>query len=194
LWRDYVFHKQVIRELEETYQLDRRTIRDHLKRYTPPQKEHTPRPVNLVVDATYMGERRTHTNWCVVVFRDPWKKENLWWRMCESETTAVYLEGRKALEELGYVIRSVTGDGFGGIRQAFSGIPYQMCQVHMERLVIKGTTKNPQTEAGMVLLALVRTLHETTASVFHKRLLQYIQTYRSFLNEKTTHPLSGETS
>ena len=69
-----------------------------------------------------------------------------------------------------------------------------MCHVHMERLVIKGTTRNPQTEAGVVLLALVRTLHETTAKVFHTRLLQYIQKYHSFLNEKTIHPLSGETS
>jgi len=118
--------------------------------------------------------------------------------MCETETTSVYREGREHLTSLGYSIRSVTGDGFSGIRTAFAGlphgIPFQMCQVHMERLVVKGTTRNPQTEAGEVLLALVRTLHTTTASVFHTRLLQYVQKYQTFLNEKTTHPLSGDSS
>lgn len=89
---------------------------------------------------------------------------------------------------------SVTGDGFGGIRQAFSGIPYQMCHVHMERLVVKGTTKNPQTEAGQVLLALVRELKYTTQSTFRNRLKQFIEIYRDFLNEETVHPLSGEKS
>ena len=64
----------------------------------------------------------------------------------------------------------------------------QMCHVHMERLVVRGTTKNPQTEAGQVLLALVRTLHKTTKKTFSKRLNKYIQLYQYFLNEKTMHP------
>lgn len=87
---------------------------------------------------------------------------------------------------------SVTGDGFGGIRQAFKGIPYQMCHVHMERIVIRGTTRNPQLEAGEVLLALVRTLYDTNSHTFHTRLTQYIEKYRTFLNEKTINPLTGE--
>lgn len=64
----------------------------------------------------------------------------------------------------------------------------------MERLVIKGITRNPQTEAGQVLLALVRTLKDTNSYVFKERLKQFIETYREFLNEKTIHPLSGESS
>ena len=57
VWEDYVFHKQTIRELAATYGKDRRTIRKLLCSYTPPQKVHTPRPVHIVVDATYFGER-----------------------------------------------------------------------------------------------------------------------------------------
>lgn len=113
---------------------------------------------------------------------------------CETETTSAYKEGRKCLENLGYTILSVTGDGFGGIRGAFSDIPYQMCHVHMERLVIKGTTKNPQTEAGQVLLALVRELKRMDQQTFRRRLKLFIEKYRSFLNEKTVHPFSGESS
>lgn len=69
-----------------------------------------------------------------------------------------------------------------------------MCHVHMERIVIKGTTRNPQTEAGKVLLALVRTLKYTDEAIFRKRLIAFVGKYREFLNEKTIHPLSGEKS
>lgn len=106
----------------------------------------------------------------------------------------MYREGRECLEQLGYTILSVTGDGFSGIKSAFSDIPYQMCHVHMERLVIKGTTRNPQTEAGIVLLALVRTLKKTNYYTLKKRLKYFLEKYRNFLNEKTIHPLSGESS
>ncbi len=62
----------------------------------------------------------------------------------------------------------------------------------MERLVTRGTTKNPQTEAGQVLLALVRTLHKTTKKTFSKRLRLYFVKYGTLLDEMTTNPLTGE--
>jgi hypothetical protein len=191
IWADYVFGKQTYRELADNYGLDKRTIRNRLEEYVSPPKLHHPRPTYLVVDATYFGERTEETSWCVVVARDPEKQEDLVWRFVETETTSVYINLRKELEELGYTIKSVTGDGFSGIRSAFQGIPYQMCHVHMERLVTRGTTKNPQTEAGQVLLALIRTLHSTTKKTFNKRLNRYIERYNIFLNEKTTNPLTG---
>lgn len=101
---------------------------------------------------------------------------------------------RLELETLGYQILSVTGDGFSGIHKGFWGIPYQMCLVHMERLIIRGTTRNPQTEAGVILLALVKSVYTTDSQTFNRRLRQYVERYRSLLNEKTTHPLSGQWS
>lgn len=178
--------------MSNTYNLDKRTIRKRLDEYKVPKKIHNPRAVHILVDATYFGERTGDTSWCVVVARDHESKEDLAWRFADTETTGVYHCLREELEELGYTIESVTGDGFSGIRSAFSSIPYQMCHVHMEQLVTKGTTKNPQTEAGQVLLALVRTLHNTNKKTFNKRLNAYIEKYRNFLNEKTINPLTGE--
>jgi hypothetical protein len=130
-----------------------------------------------------------------MVARDPRVHEDLVWSFEDTETTYAYVGLRERLEALGYTILSVTGDGFSGIKSAFSGIPYQMCHVHMERLVILGTTRNPQTEAGQVLLALVRTLHKhTDQETFETRLNKYIERYREFLNEKNIHPESGEQS
>jgi hypothetical protein len=147
--------------------------------------------VHLIVDGTYFGERKEETSWCMVVARDMYEKENLWWTFTKRETTSVYRQMREELETLGYIIASVTGDGFGGIRSAFSKIPYQMCHVHMERIVIKGTTRNPKTEAGQVLLALVKELKNTNSYTFKIRLKKYFEIYSSFLNEKTINSETG---
>jgi hypothetical protein len=162
-----------------------------LEKYILPEKKHTPRPVHILADATYFGERKEETSWCVVVARDQYVKEDLWWCFVSHETTTVYVDMRKSLERYGYTILSVTGDGFSGIRIAFSGIPFQMCHVHMERLVTTGTTQKPKLEAGVVLLALVKTLKDTTSHTFHIRLKNYVDQYRDFLNEKTCNPETG---
>ena len=179
LWGKYVFGKQTFRELKNDYSLDKRTIRELFFKYKPPKKKHNPRPIYPVTDATYFGERTERSSWCLVVVREPENQEDLAWRFADNETTSVYRGMRDELEDLGYTIKSVTGDGFSGIRSAFNGIPFQMCHVHMERLVVRGTTKNPQTEAGVVLLALIRTLHKTNKKTFNRRLTKYIEKYRN---------------
>lgn len=191
LWEQYVFHKQTVPELAETYQKDPRTIRGFLDTYTHPSKIHHPRQVHILVDATYFGKRQEGLSWCVIVARDAITHEDLIWIFADSETTSGYRVLRDELEELGYIIQSVTGDGFGGIRTAFSGISFQMCHVHMERLVTIRTTRNPQTEAGQVLLALGRSIHTTNSHVFHTRLTAYVERYHDVLNEKTFNELSG---
>ncbi|MEK7092679.1 MAG: hypothetical protein AAB907_03570, partial [Patescibacteria group bacterium] len=115
----------------------------------------------------------------------------MWWGFGKTETTGIYLTGRAYLENLGYKILSVTGDGFGGLRTAFSGIPLQMCQVHMERIVISGTTRKPILEAGIALLALIKTLHYTDGNTFKNYFKKYVSKYQSFLNEKTINPETG---
>lgn len=188
LWGNYIFGKQTMREMNT----DKRTIRKLFQKYQAPIKHHWPRSIHLVVDATYFGERTKDTSWCVAVARDSKNKEDLVWQFAPTESTSLYWNLKEQLITLGYVILSVTADGLSCIHNAFSGIPFQMCQVHMERLVTRGTTKNPQTEAGIVLLALVRTLHYTDSQTFNKRLDSYIVKYQDFLNEKTINPLTGE--
>lgn len=150
--------------------------------------------MHLVVDAVYWGERKENTSWCSIVVRDPHAKENLWWGFFDRESTSAYRQCRDDIEQLGYQIISVTGDGLSPIKQGFIGIPYQMCLVHMERIVIRGTTRNPETEAGRILLALVRSIYKTKSGTFHWRLNQYFRIYKDFLNEKTRHPVSAEWS
>ncbi len=195
LWKEYVFGKQTMRELSSSYDMDKRSIRSLLDGYKNTEKIHNPRPVHIMVDGTYFGERREETDWCTIVARDQLTKEDLFWLFAETETTYAYSLLRDKLEALGYTILSVTSDGFPGVKTAFSDIPIQMCHVHMERGVIRGTTRKPLTEAGQVLLALVRTLHENAdEETFNRRLNAFTAKYRKFLSEKTTHPFTGDWS
>ena len=189
-----MFEKQTLRELKQKNQKDWRTLKNHFEQYQAPEKTHDPRKINLVADALYFGERREKTSWCAIVFRDLKRKENLWWNFFDTETTSAYLKGKMYLENLGYRILSLTGDGFGGLRQAFSDIPYQMCHVHMERIVVAGTTRNPELEAGKALLALTKTLHYTEGETFKNYMKKYLEKYQTFINEKTINPLTGKTS
>jgi hypothetical protein len=174
------------------FKQDPRTIRGFLDTYVHPKKIHHPRPVHLIVDATYFGERKEGSSWCVIVTRDAITHEDLTWLFTDSESTSGYRALRDELEELGYIIQSVTADGFGGITTAFSGIPYQLCQVHLERLVIRGTTRTPKTEAGQVLLALGKSIHTTNSHTFHTRLSLFMEMYSDLLNEKTLNELTGK--
>ncbi len=192
LWFLYVFGKQTLRELSNTYKKDIRTIKALFATITLPPKKHNPRPIHMTVDATYFGKRKEGKSWCVVIVRDPYSKENIWWKFVNRETTSVYVEMRKDLEFLGYTILSVTGDGFGGIKQAFYGIPYQMCHVHMERIVKRQITDNPKLEANRVLRAIIKTLGKTDRYTFVSRLNEFIALYKDFLAERTINLETGK--
>jgi hypothetical protein len=188
LWFRYVFGKQTVRELREQTGYDKKTIFKYLDGVVLPQKEHEPRPIHLVVDATYFGTKIDKTAWGVILFRDSDQKENIWWKYVSHETTADYEEGKKTIESLGYTILSATSDGFLGLPRVFEGIPFQMCQFHMKQIVVRNVTMKPQTEAGKVLLALAKTLTQTTQEEFDRRLTAFHVRYSAFLSEKTTHP------
>lgn len=194
IWFDFVFKKQVVRELVETYNLDKKTIHSFLEKYVLPIKVHTPRKLFVIVDATYFRKKKNAEPWRAVVFRDPIKKENLWFGFGEVENHNLYLQGRAYLESLGYVFLGTTGDGFSCIRKVFNDVPFQMCLVHIERIVVRKITRRPELEAGQVLLALIKILGTCPSGIWKDRFKKYIEKYRDFLNEKTLHPESGISS
>ncbi len=191
---EYIFHKQTYRELQERYGYSKQKLHRVLKNYELKKKKQRPRKIHLLVDALWFGSKKNNNTFCVIVFRSQREQENLYFSVEERETKFNYLKGKHYLEQLGYDILSVTGDGFRGIKQAFLGIPYQMCHVHIERIVIRHVTRKPQTEAGQVLLALVKTLPFTNRELFFQRLRNFSCMYQDFLKEKTIHPHTGRWS
>lgn len=190
IWNCFVFGKQTLRELSEVYEYSKKQLSRIFESLPFPEKTHKPRPIHLVVDATYFGKRDT-VLWGVIVFRDFYGKENLWWKFVDREYAEGYLEGKLYLESLGYIILSVTIDGLPGLASVFNDIPVQFCHFHQAQIVRRYTTLNPKISQGHELLDLVKVLTFTDEYVFAHRLQVFISKHRNFLNEKTTDPLTG---
>ena len=140
----------------------------------------------MAIDGTYFGTTGTVNAFCLVVFRDEENKEDVWWKFYEVETYEVYTEGKDFLISLRYVIKGVTADGLPLIRTVFKDIPFQMCLVHMERIITRGTTKFPLLEAGKVLLAIATTFNSLYA------LFPFLFTYEyDHRISKTTNSIEG---
>lgn len=190
LFFSFSFHKQTLKELSTAYHIRASDVQRAIDEYVLSEVTHTPREVYLQVDATYFGSK--DNMFCVIVFRDYINKKNLWWTFDKTESEWGYRKGRVYLESLGYVIKGVVADGLPLIRRVFKGILFQMCLVHMERIIIRGTTKKPKLEAGQVLYAISRTLHTTNSKVFNERMNKYTLRYFHFLSEKTKSDITGE--
>jgi hypothetical protein len=193
LFLSFVFHKQTFTELSKSCHIKINTLQKIFDDHILEKKIHNPRIIYLVVDGTYFGTTGTPNAFCLVVFRDEENKENIWWKFCEVETYEVYKEGKDCLTSLGYVIKGVTADGLPLIRNVFKDIRFQMCLVHMERIIIRGTTKFPILEAGKVLLAIAGTLHGTNKNELRGRIIKYKEMYWEFLNEKAVSVITGDT-
>ena len=191
LWNEFVFAKQTLRELSQTFSYTKKQLQRIFEEIQILEKIHKPRSIHLIVDATYFGTKEIGM-WGVLVFRDWTSKENLWWRFIDEEKIYYYQEGKEYLLSLGYTIVSVTCDGFSGLPQLFFPIPVQFCHFHQAQIVRRYTTLNPKIIAGHELLDLVKSLTITSEKIFEHRLNIFIDKYRSFLNEKTTNSLTGE--
>ena len=140
----------------------------------------------LVIDTTYFKK-----TFAVMVFRDIYEKENLFWMFVKYETIALYQEGINHLVEQGFEIQGITADGRRGIFKAFPGIPVQMCQFHQKQIVRRYLSLNPILEAGQDLARLTGLLHETDKPSFELWLNNWFIEWRDFLNEKTENPITG---
>lgn len=128
----------------------------------------------------------------MIVFRDFYGKENLWWKFTIEEKVSDYLEGKLYLESLGYVILSVTMDGLPGLANVFKEFPVQFCHFHQAQIIRRYVTENPKLIQGHELLDLVKVLTFTEEQIFTHKLRLYIDRHRNFLNEKTTDLLTGK--
>ena len=190
LWNEYVFGKQTLRELSEQFKYSKKQLKRWFESFVVGEKQHIPKAINLVVDATFFGTKDTRL-WGVVVFRDFNSKENLWWKFVWDEHTATYMEGRNFLEQKRYKILSVTCDGLPGLLNVFKGIPVQFCHFHQTQIVRRYVTENPKLVAGHELLELMQVLTLTNQGIFTQRLSVYVDRHREFLNEKTLDSKTG---
>lgn len=153
-------------------------------------KIHDPRAVNLVCDATFYGKRRDKLG--TLVFKDVASKEILIWKHIEKELVQDYKYLKEELLDRGYTITSATLDGKRGLYKAFKDIPIQMCHFHQKKIVQRYITMKPKLEAGKELKKIVSRLTSTTEDNLTKKLDEWYENYKDFLDEKSISSITGK--
>ena len=92
-------------------------------------------------------------------------RDLIYWNFVKRETFANYLFDLLQIRKLGYKIIGATSDWHGSIvstvKYLFKGnIPHQRCLVHTQRFCESLLTRNPKTEAGVILLDIVKYLNK----------------------------------
>lgn len=115
------------------------------------------------------------------------------WFYAQRETYFNYLYCFSKLDELGYVVKSVTSDKHrsvvAAVKTTYPDIPHQFCLVHLQRRCQGLLTQSPETLAGRRLLEIVQCLNQMKTlgekQVFLKWLARFEDEYRGIINQRT---------
>jgi len=179
-----------IETLCQFYPISARTLTRHINGFlqSTPSFPHpkTKKAIWLKVDATHLGR------WgCITVFKAG--TDILYWQFSEREYYDVYRTGLVWLIKSGYVILGITSDWHGSIvtavQSVLQNIPHQRCLVHTQRLCQGLITTKPKTEAGNMLLGVIRELNHVhnqyEARIWIKWLTLWSRRYTSLIKERS---------
>lgn len=150
--------------------------------------------VNLLIDGTYFSNKV-----CLVLYRDNTIKSTLIYRLSDGEWLEEIKEDLSNLLLLGICIESVTCDGLSNIikavRETSPNTIIQRCLAHIQRETLSWLTRKPKIEAAQELKLIIKDLHKITShqecNFWVKRLFDWYDIYKEFINQKTINPLTG---
>lgn len=180
LWNEYVWGKQTLDQLSNTYGIDIKTVQKRLDAVKRKRDPISPRSLVFVADVSFFSRGDG-----VLVVRSPKLRRNIVWSFVKGENPSVYRDARSILESEGFVFLGVVLDGRKGVREVFSDIPVQMCHFHQKQILRRYLTLKPKLEAGQELLALGKTLPFSKEVDFASLLEEWFFRWEDFLKEKT---------
>lgn len=139
------------------------------------------------MDTTYWGR-----NFGVMLFKDAITKENLLKYYVRHETNALYVQGVELLKQQGFTIITIVCDGRKGLIQSFADVPVQMCQFHQSAIMRRYLTKKPKLKAAQELMVVIDMMKQTDKESFVGALNLWFEKWETFLNERTTNPISNK--
>ena len=150
---DYVEGKQTLSQLAQRYRISERTIQRDLAGMRFVRKIAKVKDVTIQLDTTYWGR-----NFGLMVIKDALRNKILWHKYVRNETISQYMEGISWLKSNGFRIYGAVIDGMRGLAQALYPIPVQMCQFHQILITRRYLTQEPELEASIELLSLVKNI------------------------------------
>ena len=145
--------------------------------------------VIVLMDTTYWGR-----NFGVMLFKDAISKQNLHKFYVKHETNSLYIQGIETLKKQGFNILAIVCDGRKGLITSFGDIPVQMCQFHQSAIIRRYLTKKPKLEASQELMKVVDLMTITDKESFIGALGLWFEKWESFLNERTTNPITNKSA
>lgn len=180
LWNQYVWGKQTLIQLSETFKKCIPNIQKELDAYILKKNETIPQSLVLIADVTFFGR-----SYGVLVFRSPLLKRNIYYKEITRENPEVYRQAKVELENKGFMIKAIVLDGKRGVREVFPNIPAQMCQFHQTAILKRYLTSRPKTKAGQELRAIGLALTILNEKDFLILLKEWYERWKDFLKEKT---------
>ena len=86
----------------------------------------------------------------------------------------------------------MTTDGKRGLQKVFKDYPMQMCHFHQTKTVRRYITKRPKLQAGKDLQKIMYRLKETNERNFTKKLDEWHEKYKDFIEVKSTNIETGK--
>lgn len=124
-------------------------------------------------------------NFGVMVFRDNYRKKNLYWQFVKYETIDFYKQGISHLSTIGWEVQGIVCDGRRGIFKAFNNIPIQMCHYHQKAIITRYLTQNPKQQAAVELKTICNSLTRSEKEIFSRSLITWTHRWEEFLKERT---------
>lgn len=176
---DYIEGKQTQAQLAEKYNISERTVRRDLKGMRFVHKIAKYKEVTIQLDTTYWGR-----NFGLMVIKDALRNKVLWHKYVNSETIAQYMEGISWLKSQGFKIYGAVIDGMRGLAQALHPIRVQMCQFHQILITRRYLTQDPDLDASIELLDLVKSITRMDKVSFVGAFNEWYEKYKDVLNER----------
>lgn len=176
---DYIDGKQTLEQLAKKYNVSERTIRRDLENMRFVRKKAKDKDVTIQLDTTYWGK-----DFGLMVIKDALRNKVLWHKYVRYESISQYMEGVNWLKSQGFRIYGAVIDGIRGLAQALYPIPVQMCQFHQILITRRYLTQNPDIEASIRLLELVKNITKMDKENFVRAFNEWHEQYKDVLNER----------
>lgn len=176
---DYVEGKQTLSQLAQRYRVSERTIQRDLAGMRFVRKIAKVKDVTIQLDTTYWGR-----NFGLMVIKDALRNKILWHKYVRNETISQYLEGISWLKSNGFRIYGAVIDGMRGLAQALYPIPVQMCQFHQILITRRYLTQEPELEASIELLSIVKNITKMDKESFVGAFNDWSEKYQNVINER----------
>ena len=188
LYHEYIFGKQTLKQLSVQHKVSVSTIQRKFSSIRSTRIISSSKHVIVLMDATYWGR-----NFGVLIMKDSRTGKILWRKFIfRKETLSDYREGLEWLLANNFKIDGIVCDGLRGMFQMFSCYRVQMCQFHQVRIVKRYLTQNPELEASVELLGIVRLLCHTDKEGFTAMFNSWYNRWAEFIRERYVEKKTGK--